>query len=225
MKTRLFLGYATGLLVSGVLVAFATFPALSSGWSEAVRANIPSPLEAWGAVTGAWGIWLTVKLNILNWPISIFSSGLYALFFYQGRLYANMNLQYFYVVLGLLGWYWWAKGGQNGAQIAISRLSPRTGWLLLGLIIPTTALCFVALTGAKGEQPFWDAFTFSISMVAQFMQSRKIYENWPVWIFVNLVYVGLFFYEKFYLSAILFALFALMAAIGMSEWKAKLPAE
>ena len=73
--------------------------------------------ETLGFVTGAVGVWLTVKENIWNWPIGIANSAFFVVLFFGARLFADMSLQVIYIILGFLGWYWWLSGHQlEGAQ-------------------------------------------------------------------------------------------------------------
>ena len=46
---------------------------------------------------------------------------------------------------------------------------------------------------------------------------RSTVENWPAWVVVNVVSVGLFAYKGLWLTVLLYAVFALMAVAG---WRA-----
>ena len=54
--------------------------------------------------------------------------------------------------------------------------------------------------------------------------SRKKIENWIVWIVVDILYVGLYVYKDLTLTAILYAVFVVMATIGLLAWKKAAPA-
>jgi hypothetical protein len=55
-------------------------------------------------------VWLTVKENVWNFPIGIFSCGAYLVFFGEGRLFADAGLQVVFIVLNIVGWIAWARG-------------------------------------------------------------------------------------------------------------------
>jgi nicotinamide mononucleotide transporter len=57
------------------------------------------------------------------------------------------------------------------------------------------------------------------SLVGQFMLSRKKIENWHVWIFIDAIYIGLYIHKTLILTAVLFAVFVVMAVIGLLAWK------
>jgi nicotinamide mononucleotide transporter len=66
--------------------------------------------------------------------------------------------------------------------------------------------------------PHIDGFLTAGSIVGQLLLSRKKLENWHVWIIVDVLYVGLYVYKGLMLTAILYALFCVMAAIGLRAW-------
>ena len=61
--------------------------------------------------------------------------------------------------------------------------------------------------------------TTSISLVSQWLLNRKRLENWIGWIIVDIIYVPLYVYKELYLTAILYALFLVMAIIGLVQWR------
>jgi len=44
-------------------------------------------------------------------------------------------------------------------------------------------------------------------------------ENWPVWVMVNGVSIGLFAFKGLWLTVLLYALFTLMAMAGWRAWQ------
>jgi nicotinamide mononucleotide transporter len=73
-------------------------------------------IEIFGAITGIIYVFLEIRQTIWLWPLGIITSGVYVWIFFTGRLYADMSLQAYYVVISVLGWYWWIKGSGHRAQ-------------------------------------------------------------------------------------------------------------
>jgi nicotinamide mononucleotide transporter len=48
---------------------------------------------------------------------------------------------------------------------------------------------------------------------------RKYVQNWPVWVAVNVVSVGLFAWKGLWLTVLLYALFTLLALWGWRQWQ------
>jgi nicotinamide mononucleotide transporter len=73
-------------------------------------------IEAFGAVTGIIYVFLEIRQNLWLWPVGIITSAVYIWIFFTGKLYADMSLQVYYLVISILGWYWWVKGSGLRAQ-------------------------------------------------------------------------------------------------------------
>jgi nicotinamide mononucleotide transporter len=185
-----------------------------------------SPLELVAAVTGAVSVWLSVRQNIWSWPTAIVNVVLYALVFREAKLYADMGLQVVYAVLSVYGWYEWLYGGEGRTELWVTRTPPR-----LRAVLTVIAALGSALLGAllrhstDAALPFMDSFLSSTSLVAQWMMTRKLLENWLVWIGVDLLYVGMFLFKGLYLTAGLYAVFLALAVRGYVDWRRSMAEE
>ena len=56
------------------------------------------------------------------------------------------------------------------------------------------------------------------------MMTRKLLENWIVWIVVDVVYVGMFIWRGLYLTAANYAIYLVLAVLGYVAWKRSLTA-
>ena len=72
-------------------------------------------IEIFGAVTGILYVFLEIRQTNWLWPVGIVTSAVYIWVFFKGKLYADMSLQGYYLVISILGWYWWA-GGTKGRR-------------------------------------------------------------------------------------------------------------
>jgi nicotinamide mononucleotide transporter len=85
-------------------------------WFEWITDNI---IEVFGAVTGILYVFLEIRQTIWLWPVGIVTSAVYIWVFFSGKLYADMSLQGYYLVISVLGWYWWLKGTGGSAHDAM----------------------------------------------------------------------------------------------------------
>jgi nicotinamide mononucleotide transporter len=179
-----------------------------------------SPWEIVGAVTGLLGVYLTVRENVWCWPIGVVSVGTYIVVFAQAKLYADMGLQAIYVVLCLYGWWAWLRGGENQGTLAVARAP---AWALVaGAVagaVATWGLGTFLYARTDAALPFWDAGTTAFSLVAQWLQTRKWIANWPLWIAVDAIYVGMYVRKDLWLTAALYAVFLVLAAVGWRAWR------
>ena len=183
-----------------------------------------NPMEVFGFITGGWCVWLTVEQNVWTWPIGIVNSAAFLILFVQARLFADGSLQAVYIVLGALGWYWWLRGGASNTTLAVSRTGSGMALVLAGLLVGCTAALTVALVWVHDAAPFWDALTTVLSLIAQYMLTRKMYENWWLWISADVIYVVLYASKGLPLTAMLYAVFLLMCVAGLRQWRVALGA-
>ena len=179
-----------------------------------------SPLELFAALFGAVSVWLSVRQNIWSWPTAIVNVVLYSLVFHEAKLYADMGLQVVYAILSVYGWYEWLYGGAGRTELHVTRTRPRLAALLALIAIAGSAMLGVVLHRASDAAlPFMDSFLSSTSLVAQWMMTKKLLENWLVWIAVDVLYVGMFIYKELYLTAGLYAVFLALAVKGYIDWR------
>jgi len=80
-------------------------------------------IEIFGAVTGIIYVILEIRQTIWLWPLGIITSAVYVWIFFTSKLYADMALQSYYVVISVLGWYWWIRGAGRRAQGSVKNSS------------------------------------------------------------------------------------------------------
>lgn len=176
-------------------------------------------LEYFGFVTGILGVYLVAQESIWNWPVGIINVSIYAVFFFLGKFPADAGLQIFFLALSILGWRSWLRGGANQSELQISRLSQSSWFALIGVWIVATATLFPIARHLEGKWPFWDSFLTAGSVLAQILVNKKKIENWLLWIAVNTCYVPIFFYRGWYMSAILYFVFWILAVSGFVNWR------
>lgn len=165
-------------------------------------------------------VYFNIRQSPWGWLFGISSSALYAVVFYDARLYGDMGLQFFFISVSLWGWYQWMFGGALHRGVKVSRLTTG-GWVmsLAGWLIAYLILSWFLRVYTDTDVPHLDAFLTAGSLVGQFMLSRKKIENWHVWIFIDAIYIGLYIHKNLILTAVLFAVFVVMAVIGLLAWK------
>ena len=175
--------------------------------------------EVLGFGTGLVNVGLLVRQHILNWPLGILNVLLLMLVFSAAGLYADAGLQVVYVVLGLYGWWAWLYGGARRTHLVV-RTTTGAEWLWLavaGVVLTGGLWLFLdRLTGST--VPLADAVTTALSLLATYGQTRKLVENWWLWIAADLIYIPLYGYKDLWLTAILYVAFMLLCVLGLRAW-------
>lgn len=189
-------------------------------------------IEIFGAVTGIIFVILEVRQTIWLWPVGIITSAFYIFIFFTGKLYADMTLQGYYLIISIIGWYWWLNGSGNPEgnmvnrrkhELQVTRLKQKTGLVLSVVFLFLYSLIWMILSRfTDSPVPGWDAFITSLSIVATWMLARKIFEHWFIWIVVNIVSAVLFINRGLYPTVILYLVYAIMSFAGLIVWKKSL---
>jgi nicotinamide mononucleotide transporter len=179
--------------------------------------------EILGFVTGAASVLLAVRESAWNWPVGIANNIFFLILFWKARLYADATLQIVYIVISIFGWWNWVRGGVGHTELPVSRITTRTAIVLTLLTAAATVLLTIALRRfTDSAAPFGDGVTTALSLTAQYMLSRKLLENWWVWMTADVIYIGLYWYKSLYLTGVLYALFFAMCIAGYVGWRKSL---
>ena len=179
-----------------------------------------SGLELVSAGISLLCVWLFTRQNVWSWPLAILGAALYMVVFWQARLYADMGLQGCYVVISAYGWYEWLFGGPGQHELRVSRTRRTTGLVLAALVACSTlALGWLLSTYTDADLAYWDSFTTTAALAAQWMLAKKFLENWLVWIGVDALAAGIYVYKGLYPTAGLYAVFLILAVSGYTAWR------
>jgi len=190
---------------------------------QLVAFTIAKRWEVLAVVTGIISVYLSTRENIWSWPTALVNVALYFVVFYETKLYADMGLQVVYFALSLYGWYEWLYGGENRTELRVSRTSQALGVRLAIIGIACAVVLGTLLARfTDAALPYIDSATTSTSLVAQWMMTRKILENWAVWAAVDVVYIAMFVFKRLYLTAGLYTVFLVLAVMGYVQWKRSL---
>lgn len=181
---------------------------------------MPSGMEVFGFLTGAACVALLVRQNIWNWPLGILNNLTFMVLFYRTGLYADVGLQVFYIGISIYGWWHWLHGGRDRGTLTVSRVRP---WTAVGLglaVVGITALLVTLLRRyTNSTVPVLDSLITALSLVAQFMMTRKWLENWGVWITANCISVGLLVFKGLYVTSALYLVYQVLCVLGWIQWR------
>ena len=177
-------------------------------------------IETVGVIFGLLSVWFAVKEDNWTWPTGMVNSALFGLLFFGNRWYVNVGLQVIYILYNAYSWYMWLYGGQGRTAPVIGR-TPRRAWWVLAVAVAVGTLVVGQIFERFTDDtvPYWDAVTVALSLVAQYMMTRKWLEHWGVWIVANVIYLGLGLTGQNYLFAGLQLVYIGLSLAGFVAWR------
>ena len=181
-----------------------------------------SPLEWFAAFTALLCVWLTVKTKISNWFWGIVSTIAYAFVFWQSMSYANMWLQIVYFLpCCAYGWHVWLRyGPTHNDDLPVTKLAPAAlgGWCVF--VAALTPALGLYLSHTPDPLPYTDSFLTAMSIAGQYLQAKKIFENWHFWLVADSIYAFYFFPAlKQPISAVVYGIFLVLVVKGLLDWR------
>ena len=191
---------------------------LTNAFTDWIRAQ--NSLEVTGVITGILCVYLTAKNIIWNWPFAIVSVAVYIVIFFEAKLYADMGLQFYFLAMNIYGWYFWSRKPKTKEKVPVIRITQKEIILsIIGVILFTAILGFVLTQKTDAAFPFVDSFCTACSLIAQVLLARKVLENWLIWVFVDVIYVIVYTAKNLHLTAGMYALYLIIAALGYRDWR------
>ena len=154
------------------------------------------------------------------WFVGFLMQTLGIVLYYQKGLYADCGMEFYYLSMTIYGYWKWVRGAANQQALPITRF-PRK------LIIPWCALIlavwgiiyWLLITFTNSNVPLIDSFTTALSIVGIWALAHKYLEQWFIWIVVDVVTCGLYFYKDIPFKGGLYALYIIIAVFGYRKWK------
>ena len=122
----------------------------------------------------------------------------------------------------MAGWYWWLRGGERPGELPVARTRRREVLALAGVGLGGTLGLWWAMAAVSDALPLPDAATTVVSLIAQYMLTRKLLGNWWCWIAVDAAYIVMYTSQHLYLTAALQPLFIAMCVAGWRRWRSDL---
>jgi len=175
--------------------------------------------EIIAVITGLLCVYLAAVNNIWNWPFAIISVGIYIFIFFEAHLYADMGLQFYFMAMNIYGWYYWSLKPATEQKTPVIFIKKKEVIIAAIAIILFTIILGSVLKHTTASFPYLDSFCTACSLVAQYLLARKVLQNWLIWIFVDIIYVGVYAFKSLHLTAVMYAIYISMALLGYLDWK------
>lgn len=178
-------------------------------------------IEIIGVIISLIYLFLSIQQKIGLWFFGILSSAMYAWIYFDSKFYADMSLQFYYIFVSIYGWINWSQSkSKQGIELPVLKV---TGRQMAGLSFISVVIFliyyFILSEYTDSPLPIADSITTALSITATWMLARKIMEHWLLWIFIDGLSAGLYFYKELYPTFVLFIIYTVMAFWGYIQWQ------
>lgn len=164
-------------------------------------------------------LWLLAKQSPWGWPLGILGCLIYTAVFFDASLYADMTLQIILSAQLAYGWWYSRSARRDLPAVRVKRLSARewAAWLAAGAT-GGTLYGTVLHRFSNASMPFVDANLAAFSVIAQWLQARRVIDNWILWILIDGIYAGVYWVKDLKPTVALMVLLAILAVNGYVRW-------
>ncbi|RXK00175.1 nicotinamide mononucleotide transporter [Arcobacter sp. CECT 8986] len=165
---------------------------------------------------------LAIKQNLWCWPAAFISTFIYTILFFDASLLMDSFLNFYYLIMAIYGWYSWKYTNiidkQKELKISSFTFSKNLKDIVL-LTLLSLVLGFFMKNYTTADYAYIDTFTTVFAIYSTYLLAKKVIENWIYWIVIDSVSIYIYIAKHFYLTAILFFIYTILAFIAYFEWK------
>ncbi len=182
------------------------------------------------AALGLAYIILEYRASIWMWAVGFVMQALGIVLYYQKGLYADCGMEFYYIAMTIYGFIIWKYGRRNqqssppqgevGRRHPITHMPLRIAAIWVGVTAVIWAtIYYLLVTYTNSRVPIADSFTTALSIAGIWALARKYLEQWFIWIVVDVVTCGLYFYKDIPFKASLYGLYVVIAVAGYFKWR------
>lgn len=142
---------------------------------------------------------------------------MYVLF--GAKLYADIALNMYYLVMSIYGWWYWKSTNSNVEQ-PITYSNKKEWRIVFGISIIGFGFLFLVLKYlTDSDVPVWDAWVSATAWAGMWLLAKRKIENWILLNISNAFAIPLLIHKELYLFAILTLFLFIVAIFGYFKWK------
>lgn len=197
-------------LITGLLVQIAVY------WLAPTH-----PLSLISGLLGITSVILCSQGNIWTFAFGFGQILTYSGLCYMERFYAGLAMNAFYFLSQIYGIYAWRKLRTDNSAIISPRSMPVWVFLVLcaGMALAAVAAGWLLSRYTDDTQPYMDALTTVVSVVAQVMLVMAVRQQWWLWLFVDLLYIAMWLVAGNGSMVAQYGFWCINCVYGMLRWR------
>jgi len=176
-------------------------------------------LEIVGAAFGVVQVLLSRKNNVNNYLFGIAGILIGMWIYYHSRLYADILLNMYYLVMSVYGWFHWKFGGKK-RELPISYADSKDYTKAIAIAFACFGVMYYWLSShTDSDVPIWDSLLACLAWAGMWLMANRKIENWLFLSASNLVAIPLLIYKGLFVYAALTTFLLIVGISGYFEWK------
>ncbi len=176
-------------------------------------------LERFSVLCGIIQVLLSKNNKVSNYFFGIMGivSGMYVLF--GAKLYAEIALNMYYLIMSIYGWWYWMNNTQARTQ-PISTCGAKEWRIVASISVLGFGLLYLILEHVTdSDVPAWDAWVSATAWAGMWLLAKRKLENWILLNISNLFAIPLLIHKELYLFAALTTFLFIVAIFGYFNWR------
>lgn len=178
-----------------------------------------------GGLAGIICVNLIAQGKASNYIFGFISAVIIGYFGLKTRVYAEVLLQSFYILMDITGLYAWLKASDDGSgTVTEVKVLKGIQWLYAGLVWLGIGLVAYFLLGFVNDaQQTLDAVTFSVSATGMLLMIKRYQSQFVFWLLGNVFSIILWFHAGVhaggdYAIFVMYCMYTFNSIFGMFNW-------
>ncbi|WP_348922283.1 nicotinamide riboside transporter PnuC [Enterococcus rotai] len=178
-----------------------------------------------GGLSGIICVNLIAQGKASNYIFGFISALIIGYFGFKTRVYAEVLLQSFYIIMDITGLYAWLKASEDGSgNVTDVKTLRGIQWLYAGLVwLAIGMIAYFLLGFVNDAQQTLDAITFSVSATGMLLMIKRYQSQFVFWLLGNIFSLVLWFRAGThaggdYALFVMYCMYTFNSIYGMIHW-------
>jgi nicotinamide mononucleotide transporter len=181
--------------------------------------------EVVAVILGVAYLVLAMRQNILCWYAAFGSTAIFSWLFWDVSLVMESGLNVYYLIMAIYGWWVWRGNTQASSKTVETKTVEIKTWslsrhalIIVGVVLISLVTGYGLEKNTSAALPYLDSFTTWGAVITTYMVAQKVLENWLYWLVIDTVAIYLYIDRELYLTALLMAVYVVLAVLGWFMW-------
>ena len=185
--------------------------------------NAISLMSSWEIVAALFGVAyviLAAKESLWTWFFGFFSTLIYTIILWEGALVSSSFLNFYYMVMAGYGYYSWKKGASDNTELQITSypISKSLIIIVIGILL-SIIVGYLSSSYTEAKLAYMDSFVLVFSVIATWLLTQKIIENWLYWLVIDSVAIVLYWNTGYLATVMLFMVYIILGIYAYLTWR------